>query len=477
LFGWSDPRPLPILLLLNSLSGLSAGLLISGDSILTLKQANALEDRGVSSPSRFPSILASVWSMRFRNRIRDMTQQENLRKERPCINENNDTTSRAETSLAEILIILSRRKQLVLFPGLILAIAAAVVVQFVPDSFTAEAVILPPQQQQTSFAALAAGAIGGLGGEGIASQMGARNAGDLFVGMLKSRTISDAMISRFKLREVYKTRLASGAQRALKNHTSFISGKDSLLSIAVEDHDPNRAAAMANAFIDELYKLNSRLVITDASHRRLFFHQRLRQEKEDLSDAEIALKNTQTATGLVIPSGQAEVLIRSAAQLRAEISMQEVSLQATRAYATEDNAQVQVLKKEIATMQAQLGRLEDKGEPGSSLEVSGATLPAAYLAYIRKVRDVKYHEMLYELLAKQYETALIDEAREAPVIQVIDEANVPDRKSGPKRVLLILESGLAGVVMSALYAVGSRGATNLFFGKRIAAGSDRDGEN
>jgi uncharacterized protein involved in exopolysaccharide biosynthesis len=380
-----------------------------------------------------------------------MTQPETLLASDRFTNES--TASRPRASLVDILAILKKRKRFVFWPAFILSIMAAIYAHGMRDSFTAVAVILPPQQQQSSLAAFASGAMGGVGGPGISLPFGLRSPADLYIGILKSETISDDMIDRFHLKEVYKAKLLSAARRALHARSAFTSGKDSLLSISVTDQDPKRAAAMANAFIDELHKQNSRLAITDAAQRRLFFQQRLSKEKDDLTDSEIALKNTQTATGLVAPAGQSEALIRSVAQLRAEISMREVSLQGIRSYATDDNAQVQVLKREISTMQAQLTQLEGKGQSSSTLEVPAGALPTASLAFLRKVRDVKYHEMLSEMLSRQYEAALMDEARQAPVIQVVDAASVPDEPSGPRRMRIVLVSALAGMVLASLFAV------------------------
>jgi len=358
--------------------------------------------------------------------------------------------TRSEISPAELLTILLKRKLFILAVTLACAIVTAIVVSFMPPIFKAEATILLPQQQQSSLAALS-GSLGGLAGSSVASSLGLKNPGDLYIGILGSRTISDDIVNRFSLKQVYGKTLASETRKALGSHVSFASGKDSLISIAVEDHDPQRAADMANAFVDELYKQNSRLAITDASHRRLFFEQELNREKEALSAAEIALKNTEQTTGMLAPVGQTESLIRSEAQLRAEIASREVRLQAMRSYATDENPQIQRLKTEVGVLQGQLGQMEAKSEPGSSASVSAGKLTDSSLEYIRKFRDVKYHETLFDLLAKQYEAARIDEAKEAPVIQVMDHAIVPDRKSSPNRTLSVEISFAAGLFCSILF--------------------------
>ena len=363
---------------------------------------------------------------------RNAESLENLQVMHAGANRENET----ETSLIELARILLHRKRFILGTSAAATIVTAIAVSFVPPLFKAEATILPPQQQQSSMAALS-GALGALAGAGMSSSLGLKNPADLYIGILGSRTISDDIINQFHLQQVYRKKLQSETRKALAKHVSFTSGKDTLITIAVEDHDPKRAADMANTFIDELYKQNSRLAITDSSQRRLFFEQELNKEKNALAAAEIALKNTQQATGLLTPTGQAEVLLRSGAQLRAEIASRQVQLQAMRSYATDENPQVQVLRKEIGALQGQLGQLESKNGSGSAFEVSAGKLPESSLEYIRKFRDMKYHETLYELLAKQYEAARIDEAKQAPVIQVVDRAVKPDKKSSPNRVLIV----------------------------------------
>ncbi|RPI14623.1 MAG: lipopolysaccharide biosynthesis protein, partial [Acidobacteriales bacterium] len=215
-----------------------------------------------------------------------------------------------------------------------------------------------------------------------------------------------------------------------------------------EDHDRERAARLANAYVEELLKLTSRLAFTAATRRRLFFQQELASEKDLLADAEVALKNTQQSSGLMVPSGQSEALIRAGAQLRAEIASREVQLEAMRSYATSENPQVLLLERETAALRAQLEKLKAGSGAQDDLMLPTSRLPAASLEYLRKLRDLKYHETLFELLSKQYEAARIDEARSAPLIQVVDRATPPDKKSWPPRMLIVLASGLLAALAS-----------------------------
>ncbi len=359
--------------------------------------------------------------------------------------ERNDDSG-VEISLLDLLPVLGRRKRFIAAVTAIVMGSTAAAVLLLPPSYTAEAVILTPQPEQSSQSILmgSLAGLGGLGGLGGTAPGFWRNPADLYIGVLKSRTIADSLIARFHLQQVYGERERSDAQKTLARHTEISAGKDSLIRIRVEDHDRTRAAELANAYVSELYGQNSRLALTSASQRRLFFEQQLTQEKDALAGAEVKLKDAQQGSGLVLPQGQGEALIRSAAQLRAEIADREVQLQSMRAYAADDNPQLQILEREIGALRGELNKLE-RGAPGG-LAVSARKLPELGLEYIRRLRDVKYHEVLFEILSKQYEAARIDEAKLAPVVQVIDAAVAPEKRSWPPRTLLTAASGVLAAV-------------------------------
>jgi uncharacterized protein involved in exopolysaccharide biosynthesis len=226
---------------------------------------------------------------------------------------------------------------------------------------------------------------------------------------------------------------------------------------------------MANAYVDELYKLNNRLAIGGAAQRRLFFERQLAQEKDRLADAEVAMKKTEEATGVIAPSGQTETIIRQVAQLQAEITSREVQLDALRTSSTEQNPDVIRLNSELSGLRAQLRDLESgtgKHAPGD-ISITTANVPQAGLEYIRKERDVKYHQLLFDLLARQYEAARMDEAKAAPVIQVVDPALPPDRKSAPFRALW----ALVGCAMGFLLSTGWVFASHIY--QRMAADEEQ----
>jgi len=186
------------------------------------------------------------------------------------------------------------------------------------------------------------------------------------------------------------------------------------------------------------------LALTAAAQRRLFFEQQLREEKEALAKAETAFKGEQQASGFINPAGQSAMLLRAAAELRAEIASREVEVRGARLYAGPDNPDVRQIEEGVAGLRAQLAKIEGPAAAGDGdLLIPARKLPQAGLDYLRGMRDMKYHETLYELLAKQYELARIDEARQAPLVQVVDRAIPSDKKSWPPRALLV---GLAAAL-------------------------------
>ncbi len=354
----------------------------------------------------------------------------------------NNPIQEDEISLLDLAITLAKHKKLILGAPLIVAVLVTLISFFIPNSYTASTQIMPPQQQSSASALLGQlGALSGLAG----ASAGIKNSNDTYITMLKSRTVSDNMISRFKLQAVYKTKLPSDTRKALASASVITSGKDGLITVQVDDKDPKRAAVIANGYVEELQKLTNVLAVTEASQRRLFFEKQLIQAKQALGDAEISLKQVQEKTGLLQLDAQAQALIKSGAELKGQIAMKEVELGAMRTFATGNNPDYIRTQQVVGGMRAQLAKIET----GS---VSTSKAPEAGLEYLRKVRDLKYAETVYELLAKQFEIAKIDEAKEGSMIQVLDKAVVPDRKSKPKRSLMVLLSAITTGFLSILWA-------------------------
>ncbi|MDI9613849.1 MAG: Wzz/FepE/Etk N-terminal domain-containing protein [Acidobacteriota bacterium] len=372
------------------------------------------------------------------------------------------------TSLLDLLIVLAERKLVILLSTLIFGVAATVIALVTPPMFTATAVILPPQQASSSAAAL----LGQLGGiAGVAGQsLGIKNPSDIYIGILSSRTVMDKLVTQHSLKDVYDVETLTDARRKLSKYSSFNAAKYSMIHISVEDRDPRRAADLANAYVKCLQEQNSRLAVSEAAQRRLFFERELDKEKALLVEAETAMQKMQEQKGLFQVSSQVSAVIQSMAQLRAEIVAREVALERLKAGATGQNPEVQGQKIEIEALRAQMKELEAKStRDGSNPFMPTSMVPAAALDYARRLREVRYHEALYELLARQYEVARIDEARESPVIQVVDQAVPPEKKSAPRRSYYLIIGLFLGAVVGMVLALGLQAAEDESVSRKIDA--------
>ena len=220
-----------------------------------------------------------------------------------------------------------------------------------------------------------------------------------------------------------------------------------------EPHVIELAASIANAYVEELDRLSQTLAVTEAAQRRLFFEKQLKKTKEDLVTAEVAMKETQERTGLIQLDKQGGAMIEAVANLRAQVAAKEVELAAMRAYATEQNPDYRQVREVVAGLRAQLAKVERNNVVGNGdVMVPTGKIPEAGLEYMRKMREVKYQETLFELLSKQFEIAKIDEAKDAATIQVVDKALPPEKKSKPKRALIVLLTTMMAFFVGILLA-------------------------
>jgi len=363
-----------------------------------------------------------------------------------------------QCNVLDLLIVLSRRQQFILRSSLAAAVLAALVSLLLPNRYTATVTILPPQQSP-SLAASMVGQLGALGPMAAMAQkdLGLKNPNDLYVGMLRSRTVEDALIRRFDLLRVYHDKKMSDARRGLEAASSIVLGKEGLVTVSVEDKDRSRAPQIANAYVEQLRTLTQDLAVTEAGQRRLFFERQLALARNNLAEAEQALKQTEQKTGLIQLDGQAKAIIESVVKLRAAIASKDVELHAMRLFSTEQNPDVRLVEEQVSGMRAQLALLEKQsggpGEVAGNVQVPAGNVPEAGLQYVRRLREVKYAETIVELLTKQYEAAALDEARTAAVIQVVDPAIEPDRKSSPQRTWIVVIVTLLGFFGSMGYVL------------------------
>jgi tyrosine-protein kinase Etk/Wzc len=354
--------------------------------------------------------------------------------------------------LLDVLIVLAKNKITILKITLAAAVVSAIASFLIPNSYTGTARILPPQQSQSS-AAMLLGQLSGLAGL-IGGSGNAKNPNDLYVGMLKSRTIADNIISRFELQKLYDEDTMVETRKEFARNSSITAGKDGLITIAFDDDDPQRAASVANAYVEELDKLTQTLAVTEAAQRRLFFERHLQQAKNDLGDSEIALKLTQEKTGLIMLDNQGRAIIEAVAALRGQIAAKEVELQAIRTFATEKNSEYVRTQQQIAALRMELTKLERAQISGAgNILLPTGKVPEAGLEYLRKLRDVKYNETVFELLAKQFEAAKLDEAKDAALIQVVDRAVPADKKSKPYRAVIVLFASLVAAFAGSVWVM------------------------
>lgn len=345
------------------------------------------------------------------------------------MNQTIETVEDDEISLLDLLQVVADNLRLLVLGPLAAGLLALGLSFTITPTFTATTKFMPPQQQQSGAAAMLAGlgALGGLAG----AAGGLKNPADQYVAFLKSRSVQDALIDRFKLMDRYESQFKSDARTTLDGFRRIASGKDGLITIDLDDKDPAFAAQLANAHVEELGRLLKRLAITEAQQRRVFFEKQLTSAKDNLVKAEQALKSSGVNSSALKASPVAAV--EGLAKLKAGITAQEIKLASMRGYLTESAPDFKQAQTELAAMRGQMARAE-KEEPAS---ISGDS------DYIAKFRDFKYHETLFELFAKQYEMARLDESREGAIIQVLDNAQPPERKSKPKKALIAMMTTLA----------------------------------
>lgn len=343
-----------------------------------------------------------------------------------------------EISLLDLLQTIAENIRLLILGPLLIGLTALGVSFLIRPTFTANTKFLPPQQQQSAAASLlqGLGALGGLAG----AATGIKNPSDQYVALLKSRSVADPLIERFNLIQRYEAKLRDDARKALEASVRVSSGKDGLITVEVDDHDPKVAADMANAYVEELARLMSRLSLTEAQQRRTFFEKQLADAKANLTKAEQALKAS--GVNLSALKSSPEAVVTAVAQMQAQIAAQEVKVASMRGYLTESAPDFKQAMTELAAIRSQLSRAE-RSEPRS--------VPGVDADYIARFRDYKYYETLFELFAKQFELAKVDESREGGLIQVVDAAQVPERKSKPKKALIAVIATLASGFLLLLF--------------------------
>jgi uncharacterized protein involved in exopolysaccharide biosynthesis len=356
-----------------------------------------------------------------------------------------------EINLMDLLLVIAKHNRFILKLTGTVALLAVVYSLMQPNIYTAKTTIMPPHQGATMTSMLM-GQLGGLGSL-AGGAVGIKSPNDLQIGMLKSVSVANALIKRFDLQKKYEAQTLEAVRQVLAGSTEITSKKDGFITIEYSDEDPKFASSMANAYVEELDKINSVLAVTESSRKRLFFENQLKNVRVKLISAELELKQTQEKTGLIQPEAQGQAIIMAVSTLRAQVVAKEVELQAMESFATPQNPDYMQLKKVLTGLREQLTKAERNSVQGrGDIMVPTGKLPETALAYFRNMRELKYQETLFEFLAKQFEIAKIEEAKEAALIQVVDKALVPEQKSKPKRSLIVILATLMAFFLSVLLA-------------------------
>lgn len=373
-----------------------------------------------------------------------------------------DSVSASSThSILWLLKVAARRKRLVLVvAGAIFTLAFATAL-LMPNRYTATVVLLPPQQNGSSGTAVMAqlsmmsAAVSGTGGLSI------KNPNDQQIALLKSRIVEDAIVARFHLQALYGKRYVSSARKHWESETKADNGlKDGLIRLEVTDRDPQRAAEMANAWVEEYRRLTETLAITEASLRRLFYEQQLAGARDDLAHAEEAMKQTEQRTGVIDIEGQDRGLIASAGELRGELAAKQIEVRSMRQFAADGNPDLKRAEEEASGLEGQLAAMDaDTNRRTGDLIAPKGRMTEAAAEYESALREVKYRETIQDLLMRQYEGARVDEAREGALIQVVEPAVPPDKPTSLYRLWIVL----AGFFCAPLFAVLLVAAVEQFF--------------
>lgn len=329
-----------------------------------------------------------------------------------------------------MLYVFRKWRWLVLGP-IVAALAGFGATYLVKPVYTAKASILPPQQSSSSISPLSAlGGLSGLAGNAL----GVRNPADQYIALLQSTKVADRIVDAFDLRKGYDLPTRTGARRMLEMSTRIGTGrKDSMIKIEVDDVDPVRAADIANRYVEELQRISAELVLTEAQQRRIFFERELKATKDRLTTAQQALQTSGFNAGALRaePKAAAEAYGR----LKAEIVQAEVMLGTLRQTFAEGIPEIQRQRALLAALRDQLARLEVARPTDGDAD------------YISRFREYKYQEALFEVFARQYETARLDESRESALIQPVDRATPPEQRERPKRVQSGLLVGASAFVL------------------------------
>lgn len=346
--------------------------------------------------------------------------------------------------------MMARRRGLVFAIVLLITIGAVIVSLVLPSWYSSEVLLLPPKDLGSSVpAGLSQMADIVSMTEGLTLPMMVTPS-DVYARILTSRTLSERIIDRFDLAARYETESHIDTYLALKSHTSFEVTDEGLLSVAVEDREPQMAADIANAYIEELNKLNARMVVNRAKQNREFIGERLKQVSSELAEARDSLENFQTTHKAIDFGEQTKLAIEQATQLKITLAQLDLEIEMGEEYLNADNPDLIEKKRRRSIVREQLRALEDGSGDSSFFSVPVSAIPNLRGRYENLYTRVRVNERLYNILLEQNEQARIAEQESTPTISVLDSARVAEIRSRPQRTRIVL----GAFIVSLLLAVG-----------------------
>jgi uncharacterized protein involved in exopolysaccharide biosynthesis len=356
------------------------------------------------------------------------------------------------------LTLLAHNKRLIALVAASALFVGAVISFLMPVRYSATTKIMTPQQSPSSATMLmmsqlanSAGGGGALGA--ITGGLSLRNPNDLYIGILNARPVADRLIERFGLEQDYRERNLTDTRKILARYTNITPERSGLIAISVTDRDRARSADLANAYTAELSDLMKSLALTDAGQRRVFYEEQLQHAKDDLVKAEFAFQQIQQKKGLVALDAQTKALIESMATLHGQIAAKQVEVQALHSYSTDRNPELQLAENELASLQAQASQLEQRSHSPNTAVAGLQDLAGEGIEYVSAEHELQYRQVLFDILLKQYDAAKLDEAKDAPLIQVVERAVPPEVKSEPHRARITLIFAFLGWLFACLYVI------------------------
>ncbi|HEX7400535.1 MAG TPA: GNVR domain-containing protein, partial [candidate division Zixibacteria bacterium] len=351
-----------------------------------------------------------------------------------------------------LTVLLSYRRFIFLnFVGV--CVIVAIISLFLPQWYRATITILPPQTESLNLgiASSLLGAASGLGSSYSLPLMATPS--DIFAAILKSRTVTEAVVEKENLMTTYKVKSKDAAIKELSSRVAVNVTSEGLITLSYEDRDRNRTADVANCFMQELDRVNRETSSSKAKNARIFIEERLAQTQKDLSSAEENLQKFQENNKTLVLDDQMKSAIQKAVDLKAEMVSSEIDLNVLGKTMSPAHPQIQSLRSRINEIKRQLelmewGNQKEKPEDKTVLDVFFNQVPSLSLQLARLIREVKIQETVFELLTQQYEQYKIEENKDTPTVQVLDKAVPPERRARPKRAFLVAISGILSLFAS-----------------------------